>query len=211
MIEAISSRVESDYLLIVASGKIVSNEEYRSLVKRYCDEILQSGLKKIIIDETNVDYAVSLLLQADIVEFYSSGELPEEFSTWTIATVGREDMTNMGATSLADIVNNLTENNGAQIYSDSFEQARSAGTANINLRGLGVTSTLVLLNGRRQTLTPAVTENGDQFVDLNTLVPLIAVERVEILKDGASALYGSDAVAGVVNFITRSGFTGFEY
>ncbi len=93
MIEAISSRVESDYLLIVASAKIVSNEEYRVLVKRYCDEIVQSGLKKIIIDETNVAYTLSLLLQADIVEFYSSGELPEEFSTWKIATVGREDMT----------------------------------------------------------------------------------------------------------------------
>ncbi len=92
MIEAISSRVEGDYLLIVASGKIVSNEEYRLLFKRYCDEIVQSGLKKIIIDETKVDYALSFLLQNDIVEFYSSGELPEEFSTWKIACVGREDM-----------------------------------------------------------------------------------------------------------------------
>ncbi len=92
MIEAISSKVEGDYLLIVASGKIVSNEEYRLLFKRYSDEIVQSGLKKIIIDETNVDYALSLLLQTDIVEFYSSGELPEEFSTWKIACVVREDM-----------------------------------------------------------------------------------------------------------------------
>ena len=92
MIEAISSKVERDYLLIVASGKIVSNEEYRLFVKRYCDEIVQSGLKKIIIDETKVDYALSFLLQNDIVEFYSSGDLPEEFSTWKIACVGREDM-----------------------------------------------------------------------------------------------------------------------
>ena len=85
MIEAITSRIESDYLLIVASGKIVTNEEYRLLLKRYCDEVLKSGLKKIIVDETNVDYAFSLLLQTDIVEFYSSGELPQEFSTWTFA------------------------------------------------------------------------------------------------------------------------------
>ncbi|WP_116365308.1 TonB-dependent receptor [Parahaliea mediterranea] len=128
-----------------------------------------------------------------------------------LSTVGREDMDAMGVMTLSDIVNTLPENNGAQVYSDSFEQARSAGTTNINLRGLGVTSTLVLLNGRRQTMTPAVTENGEQFVDLNTLVPMIAVERVEVLKDGASSLYGSDAVAGVVNFITRSDFEGFEY
>ena len=92
MIEAISSRVEGDYLLIVASGKIVSNEEYRLLLKRYCDEIVQSGLKKILIDESNVDYARSLLLQMDIVEYYSSGELPEEFSTWKFACVVPEDM-----------------------------------------------------------------------------------------------------------------------
>ena len=92
MIEAITSRIESDYLLIVASGKIVTNEEYRLLLKRYCDEVLKSGLKKIIVDETNVDYAFSLLLQTDIVEFYSSGELPEEFSTWTFACVGPGDM-----------------------------------------------------------------------------------------------------------------------
>jgi hypothetical protein len=92
MIEALSSKVEGDYLMIVAAGKIVSNEEYRLLLKRYCDEIVQSGLKKIIIDETNVDYAQSFFLQIDIVEFYSSGELPEEFSTWKIACVGREDM-----------------------------------------------------------------------------------------------------------------------
>ncbi len=92
MIEALSSKVEGDCLMIVAAGKIVSNEEYRLLLKRYCDEIVQSGLKKIIIDETNVDYAQSFLLQIDIVEFYSSEELPEEFSTWKFACVVREDM-----------------------------------------------------------------------------------------------------------------------
>ena len=92
MIKAITSRIESNYLLIVASGRIVSSEEYRLLLKRYCDEVLKSGLKKIIVDETNVDYAFSLLLQTDIVKFYSSGELPEEFSTWTFACVGPEDM-----------------------------------------------------------------------------------------------------------------------
>ncbi len=87
MIETISSRAEGGYLLIVASGKIVTNEEYRILLKRYCDEIAQSGLTKAIIDETNVDYTQSLLLQSDIVEFYASGELPEEFNTWILVVV----------------------------------------------------------------------------------------------------------------------------
>ncbi len=92
MTVAISSRVESDYLLIVSSGKIDTIEEYRILLRRYCDEILASGFKKILINESSVNYAKSFFLQSDIVEFYSSGELPEEFSTWKIACVGPEDM-----------------------------------------------------------------------------------------------------------------------
>jgi iron complex outermembrane receptor protein len=127
-----------------------------------------------------------------------------------ITIIGGEDLENVGATSLYDVIPTLTINQGAQIYSDSTEQARSAGATNINLRGLGVSSTLVLVNSRRQTMSPAVTEDGDQFVDLSTLLPEIAIERVEVLKDGASSLYGSDAVAGVVNFITRSRFEGAE-
>ena len=121
-----------------------------------------------------------------------------------------DDLQDIGATSLPDIVNTLTVNTGAQIYANNLEQGRNAGTTNINLRGLGEASTLVLLNGTRMTWTPAVNLNGDQYVDLSTLVPMIAVERVEILKDGASSLYGSDAVAGVVNFITRDKFEGLE-
>jgi outer membrane receptor protein involved in Fe transport len=80
----------------------------------------------------------------------------------------------------------------------------------VNLRGLGVSSTLVLLNGRRQTQSAAATDRGENFVDTSSLPPLIAFERIELLKDGATALYGSEAVAGVVNFITRSNFQGFD-
>ena len=79
------------------------------------------------------------------------------------------------------------------------------GTTNVNLRGLGLTSTLVL----RQTLAAAVANDGSVFVDTST-VPMAALERVEILKEGATATYGSDAVAGVVNFILRDEFEGFE-
>ena len=84
------------------------------------------------------------------------------------------------------------------------------GTSNVNLRGLGVSSTLVLLNGRRQTQSAAATDRGENFVDTSSLPPMIAFDRLELLKDGATALYGSEAVAGVVNFITRSEFEGFD-
>jgi iron complex outermembrane recepter protein len=75
----------------------------------------------------------------------------------------------------------------------------------IDLRGLGVSATLVLVNGHRQPLSGA---DGD-FVDVSN-IPMAAVERIEILPDGASALYGSDAIAGVVNIIMRDGFQGLE-
>ena len=91
MIKHISSRPEGDYLLIVASAKIVSNKEYRSLLNRYCDEIAGSGLSKALIDERDVEYVPSFFPQVDIVRYYSSGELPEEFTDWKLVCVGRPD------------------------------------------------------------------------------------------------------------------------
>lgn len=127
-----------------------------------------------------------------------------------IQVVDSDHLDDIAAFNVVDLITTLSNNNGAQNQSDGFNQAFSIGTTNVNLRGLGLSSTLTLLNGRRQTLTAATTLNGDQFVDLNALVPGIAISQVEILEDGASALYGSDAVAGVVNFKTRNDFEGIE-
>ena len=126
-----------------------------------------------------------------------------------LATIGNESISDIGAQNIADVAQTLTINSGAQNNPDAFTQGGTTGTSNINLRGLGVASTLILLNSKRQTLSAAPTNDGINFVDTSSLVPLIAVERVEILKDGASSLYGSDAVAGVVNFITRDRYKGF--
>src|SRR5690606_3762242 len=127
-----------------------------------------------------------------------------------LVVLGGEDLASQGYTSVSEMARYLTINNGSELYSDAFTQNFSTGTGNINLRGLGLSSTLVLVNGRRQTLSGAYSDDGDTFVDTNALMPLIMVERVEVLKDGAAALYGTDAVAGVVNFITRSDSRGFE-
>ncbi len=127
-----------------------------------------------------------------------------------IVSVASKDINAVGAKSIADLVQTLTINTGAQNNIDAFTQNITTGTSNINLRGLGVASTLVLLNGRRQVLTAVTTNDGLSFVDTASLMPMIAVDRVEVLKDGAAALYGSDAVAGVVNFVTRKNFEGFE-
>ena len=127
-----------------------------------------------------------------------------------LATVGSEDIAAIGATDISDITQTLTINTGAENRPDAFSQNGTVGTSSINLRGLGLSSTLVLLNGKRQVLTAQTNNAGVQFVDTSSLVPLIAVDRVEILKDGASAIYGSDAVAGVVNFITKDDFEGVQ-
>ena len=121
------------------------------------------------------------------------------------------ELTDAGLKDIRDVVGVLSINAGAENNSDNLTQNYTVGTANVNLRGLGVASTLVLVNGRRQVLSSAQTDDGSSFVDLAGLAPMLAIERVEILKDGAAAIYGSEAVAGVVNFITRSGFEGFEF
>lgn len=82
----------------------------------------------------------------------------------------------------------------------------SGGSATVNLRGMGVQRTLVLLNGRRMVASGT---GADSSVDLNT-IPVSMIQSVEILKDGASAVYGSDAIAGVVNIITKKDFQGTE-
>lgn len=101
---------------------------------------------------------------------------------------------------------------GADGFNDTPTQngfSRSVATA--SLRSLGSTSTLVLLNGRR--MTPAAYANPNNgastLYDLNA-IPISALERVEIFKDGASAVYGSDAIGGVINFITKNNFQGIE-
>lgn len=127
-----------------------------------------------------------------------------------IAVFGSENLNQIGASNVADLVQTLTINNGAQNNPDAFTQGSTTGTSNFNLRGLGVSSTLVLMNGRRQVVSANTTNDGIAFVDTSSLVPQIAVQRIEIVKDGAAAIYGTDAVAGVVNFITDDDFEGFE-
>ena len=127
-----------------------------------------------------------------------------------LTTIGFEDIADLGVNEISDIIERMTINTGSQNNPDAFTQNASTGTTNINLRGLGVNSTLVMLNSRRQVHSAVTTNRGNNFVDTSALPPMIAIDRIETLKDGATALYGSDAVAGVVNFITRSDFEGLD-
>lgn len=124
--------------------------------------------------------------------------------------LGQEDFQRNAAISIKDIAQNLTYNIGSENFPDTLRSGATTGTENVNIRGLGLNSTLVLVNGRRTSESPNLTNDGVAFVDTASLVPTIAVERMEVLKDGAAALYGSDAISGVVNFITRNNFEGME-
>jgi iron complex outermembrane receptor protein len=93
----------------------------------------------------------------------------------------------------------------------NYNENYTSPTMTANLRGLGPRATLVLMNGRRQTVDGNEGTDGIVAVDINNLAPSIMIDRIEVLTDGASALYGSDAVAGVVNLITRNNFQGLEF
>lgn len=124
-----------------------------------------------------------------------------------VQVISREEIERSGANSVTELLQSLAISSASQL-NESSTGGFSAGGAGVNLRGLGLNTTLTLLNGRRIS-NYAFAEFNATFADLNSL-PLAAVERVEILKDGASAIYGSDAIAGVVNVVLRKDFTGGE-
>jgi outer membrane receptor protein involved in Fe transport len=115
-----------------------------------------------------------------------------------------------GNPTITELIRNLGVSSGVDGQTNQFASNGLEGTSNVNLRGLGPARTLVLINGRRQVYSPvAIGEQAQLFIDTN-MIPTAAVGRIEVLKDGAAAIYGSDAIAGVVNFITRSDLEGFE-
>lgn len=132
----------------------------------------------------------------------------EDFAS-PIDVIGSEDIERIGRTDIGALIATSPANSGSFFVRDTQSSGLQS-AANINLRGLGASSTLVLLNGRRQTQGGIPNREGQVFVDVNGLVPLIMIDRIDVLKDGTSALYGSDAIAGVVNFVTRNDFEGSE-
>src|SRR5258708_18892130 len=124
----------------------------------------------------------------------------------TIVVVDNEELLHQGAVRTEDFLNTLPQvNSGLTLGANGPSVATLTGTATADLRGIGAFRTLVLVNSKR-------TAPGDPInpsADLNT-VPSVLVKRVEVLTCGASAIYGSSAVAGVVNFILDTNFTGLK-
>ena len=141
---------------------------------------------------------------SSIKRIQAEGALP-------IQVIRFEELQRMGISSAEQLVStlaangngidSLTTNQGGDFLNSTASKPANNGAAAASLRGLGAQYTLVLINGRRLSTHGL---NG-QSVDLNS-IPISAVDRIEILKDGASAIYGTDAIGGVINFILRKDF-----
>jgi iron complex outermembrane receptor protein len=125
-----------------------------------------------------------------------------------VTTIDADQIAKSGLNSIADVIRSVSADNSGTL-SQAFSGAMAGGADGVALRGLTVDATLVLVDGHRMANYPLADDGQRQFVDIDSL-PMAIVDRVEVLKDGASATYGSDAIAGVVNVILKKTFTGLD-
>lgn len=126
-----------------------------------------------------------------------------------VTVITAEEIKRTGSTSVQELLNNLSISSGSALSDVDGGSGFSPGSATVALRGLGSAATLTLINGRR--ISPAAFNDpnvGSTVITNLNSIPAAAIERIEILRDGASAIYGSDAIAGVVNIILRKDFKG---
>jgi iron complex outermembrane receptor protein len=133
--------------------------------------------------------------------FRTSTETPSPVTTLTADTLAKAGVTNIN-----DAIRSVSADSAGSIPT-GFQGGFSAGGAAVSLRGLGVSSTLVLVDGLRSANFPLNDDGHNAYVDLNS-IPFSIVERVDVLKDGASSTYGADAIGGVVNIILKKQFNG---
>ena len=146
----------------------------------------------------------------DIEEIITTGSLvnnPEQDAS-PIDVITQEDFENFNISNFAEISKYIASSSGSHFQTNALEGV-DQGMASITLRGLDHASTLLLVNSKRHTFAGTPSNQGEGYIDVN-IVPEIAIKQIEILKEGATSLYGSDAVAGVVNVLTQKDFEGFK-
>ena len=155
-------------------------------------------------------FANNLVLAQDTEEIISVASYIEssEFNASPVDIISGEDFKNLRVSSVAELSKYLSIASGSNFQTNALDGV-DQGMANITLRGMDHASTLVLINKKRQTHSGTPSDEGEGYIDIN-IIPEIALNRIEILKDGATSLYGSDAVAGVINFQTYQQFTGMR-
>jgi iron complex outermembrane receptor protein len=133
---------------------------------------------------------------------------PETATASPISVITSQSLERAAITNVTDAVRSVSAD-GAGSIGNAFTSGFSAGGSAISLRNLGVSSTVVLIDGLRSTNFPLNDDGHNAYTDLNS-IPMVNIEQVQVLKDGASALYGADAIGGVVNMITRKHMKGLE-
>ena len=126
-----------------------------------------------------------------------------------VQLINENDYKNFNITNIGEISKYLNVSSGSRFQTNALEGV-DQGMSSITLRGLDASATLLLLNSRRHTFSGTPSNNGNGYIDAN-IVPEIAIEKIEILKEGATSIYGSDAIAGVINFLTFKEFKGFRF
>lgn len=140
----------------------------------------------------------------------SSIKRTDSEGTAPVTIVTRKEIERSGATTINELVKNIAALDILDQGELTGNSPSGSGTSNLQIRGLNERNLLVLLNGRRLPVNALQDGSGaGAAVDVNN-IPLSAIDRVEVLKDGGSAIYGSDAIAGVINFITRKNYNGVE-
>ena len=167
---------------------------------------------------------LSTLATASTLSFAAEQTLPEEVvvvgsrlargsqdGATPVQVIDRQTIDNSGYNNLQQIFERSTAaGNGTFSTRGNNQDSTANGAAAVSLRGMGADATLVLVNGKRVAISSFAEGITTNFVDINN-IPVGAIERVEVLKDGASAIYGSDAVAGEVNIVLRDDFEGTEF
>jgi iron complex outermembrane receptor protein len=126
-----------------------------------------------------------------------------------VQVLNSEQIAQSGYTDISDVLRNISAN-GANTLSQGFPGAFASGASGVSLRGLTVADTLTLIDGHRTVAYPLTDDNQRTFVDISA-IPINAIDRVEVLKDGASAIYGAQAIGGVVNIMLKKAYQGAEF
>lgn len=165
--------------------------------------VLRSAIAATLLATFSATAAEDPIEQVIVTGSYIKGAA--EDAALPVTVIDRSEIERQGSPAILDVIRSLSLSQGTVGEANPGGVLFGTGAVNVNLRGFDSGRTLVLFNGRRLPTSPVALLG----VDVN-LLPLGAVERIEVLKDGAAATYGSDAIAGVVNFRTRRGFEGFS-
>ena len=151
-----------------------------------------------------------LVANSNIEEVVTTGSIikKSEVDSSPVDVITKESFENFNISSFAEISKYITSASGSHFQTNALEGV-DQGMASITLRGLDHSATLLLLNSKRHTFAGTPSNQGEGYIDVN-IVPEIAIKQVEILKEGATSLYGSDAVAGVVNVLTQKDYEGLK-